>query len=478
MVIENNIRAFLPGEVLFNENDAALEMYLILSGKVNVYKQIDSGKKLPLAVLGPGSLVGEMSLISGRPRTATVIADDETEVKVITRDSFNHSLSGIQAWAQFLAKVLIERLNRLNLIIKESFDEDFKLIQYEEEVVYTRSFIFDAQDREDTSMVYLKGYFFKSDLAAFEVELNRLLRKKKAAIVLDFSEVIDVDNHTVNFLVNMIKKFKTDQMPVKIQNVQLVSYKLTATALLKDIVETISPSRRNVVVDEVLIKQNEMSKSMYIVKEGRFKVIRKAGETSVVLSEIGSGDVIGEMAMFSDAPRSASVVATKPGIVFEITREAIQNNSYDLPGWYLKIIIHLVRYIRVAHQRLDQIIKKKRDIFLNLNIDIDHIPDKSKACIFRLSGSLTHDEEAPLTAELSHLVESRFLHLILDFKDVSEMDSAIVPVLKRVRAQMEKQDGRLYLIHVSDSVKPLLKNDFTIAGPAESDDAGLFNPQK
>src|SRR5207247_10638609 len=60
----------------------------------------------------------------------------------------------------------------------------------------------------------------------------------------------------------------------------------------------------------VIIRQGDASDALHVITRGRVRVERgQAGETPLVLAELGAGDVIGEMGLLDNAPRSATVTA-------------------------------------------------------------------------------------------------------------------------------------------------------------------------
>jgi CRP-like cAMP-binding protein len=81
-------RRYEKGELLIKKGDTALGMFLISSGRVEVFDHAD-GKRISLATLEAGKSVGEMSLIDARPRSANVEAIEDTRCLLMTRDSFN-----------------------------------------------------------------------------------------------------------------------------------------------------------------------------------------------------------------------------------------------------------------------------------------------------------------------------------------------------------------------------------------------------
>lgn len=82
--------------------------YLIASGRVSVW--VKKGfKKVKVAVLGPDEFFGEMALLSNEPRSATVVAEDVTELFVLQRYDFEKILMKNPAIAQEIRKAFYER---------------------------------------------------------------------------------------------------------------------------------------------------------------------------------------------------------------------------------------------------------------------------------------------------------------------------------------------------------------------------------
>jgi CRP-like cAMP-binding protein len=75
------------GDVIMKEHDDGDFLCIILTGEVAVFKSSSGGEPKQLAVVGPGASLGEMSLINGKPRFATCIAKEPTDIAVLTRDT-------------------------------------------------------------------------------------------------------------------------------------------------------------------------------------------------------------------------------------------------------------------------------------------------------------------------------------------------------------------------------------------------------
>jgi CRP/FNR family transcriptional regulator, cyclic AMP receptor protein len=87
-------RRFRPRQRLFREGEPGNHVLAILRGRVKVSVQTRSGREILLAVKEPGDLVGELSVIDGRPRSATATALDAVEALVVPAPAFTEFVEG------------------------------------------------------------------------------------------------------------------------------------------------------------------------------------------------------------------------------------------------------------------------------------------------------------------------------------------------------------------------------------------------
>ncbi|MEA2063903.1 MAG: cyclic nucleotide-binding domain-containing protein, partial [Gemmatimonadota bacterium] len=89
-------KIFIKGEHIIAEGSEGKSLYIIRSGRVEVYKQA-KGKNVRLATLGPDEVFGEMSLIDNRysKRTASVRALEDTKVVILDRKAFDEYMEQI-----------------------------------------------------------------------------------------------------------------------------------------------------------------------------------------------------------------------------------------------------------------------------------------------------------------------------------------------------------------------------------------------
>jgi CRP/FNR family transcriptional regulator, cyclic AMP receptor protein len=81
-------RTFQRGEVIFHQGDAGDTLHLVQSGRIKVVLPAESGDEVLLAILGPGNCFGELALLDGESRSATVVAIEPVETLTLGRSDF------------------------------------------------------------------------------------------------------------------------------------------------------------------------------------------------------------------------------------------------------------------------------------------------------------------------------------------------------------------------------------------------------
>ena len=109
-----NQRQFAAGSVIFREGEESDQAYIIRSGRVEIYKQIDQGTLL-LATLGEGEIFGEMGVICERPRQANAAAQTDVSVSELNREMLAAALKDGPEEVALIVRTLMERLSEANL---------------------------------------------------------------------------------------------------------------------------------------------------------------------------------------------------------------------------------------------------------------------------------------------------------------------------------------------------------------------------
>ena len=106
----------LPQEtVLIKRGEAGDALYFVERGEVSVMVRLENGQRKRLRTLGPGSLVGEMALYSGQPRSADVVADTPCRAYRLSAERFarleREDPSVVIQFHSFVVKLLAKRLS-------------------------------------------------------------------------------------------------------------------------------------------------------------------------------------------------------------------------------------------------------------------------------------------------------------------------------------------------------------------------------
>jgi lysophospholipid hydrolase len=113
--------SLVPGDVLFSQGDAADALYLILEGAVEVSLDAPGRARRVLARLGAGECVGEMAVLTGAPRAATVSVVEPARVVRVPLDVCRRVMDGSTGARAALSKLTSRRLPSLHLGSAELF---------------------------------------------------------------------------------------------------------------------------------------------------------------------------------------------------------------------------------------------------------------------------------------------------------------------------------------------------------------------
>ena len=230
-------KTFNRGDIIFEQNSRGKEMYYIKEGEVSAI--VDG---INLASLGPGEILGEMSLFYNIKRTATIKAtNDNTRLGVLPREEFEDILVNNRRYAYDLIyrlfNILPQRLRNLN--------EKYKMA------------ISTLRD------------FLESDLEMVK-RLERIISE--------------------------------DQF-----------VKTTLPNLSLDDIDRLFEDKRTSNPGEEIFAEGDRGDGVYFILDGKVRVITFASDLKeIVLGELGTGQIFGEMALIDYKPRSASVIPPLP----------------------------------------------------------------------------------------------------------------------------------------------------------------------
>jgi CRP/FNR family cyclic AMP-dependent transcriptional regulator len=113
------IRPYAPGEVLFTEGEPCKGLYIVMSGRVRIFKTSMNGREQVLAIEGPGASVAELPVFDGGSYPASGAAVEKTEVLFVSRAELRAICLEKPEVSLKMLQVVGSRLRRLVGIIEE-----------------------------------------------------------------------------------------------------------------------------------------------------------------------------------------------------------------------------------------------------------------------------------------------------------------------------------------------------------------------
>jgi len=175
------LKRLRAGEVLVETDEQGEAAYVIHAGFVRIRVIRGDGDETTLGILGPGDIVGEMSLVDRLTRSATVVAHEPTTLLVLNRNLFTTLIEHVPVIGLNLATVLSRRLRIANshTLALASMDVDGRIAH--QLLVYAREY---GKPGTGTS-VRIPFHLTQTDIAsivgASRVRVNQILGEYRRA---------------------------------------------------------------------------------------------------------------------------------------------------------------------------------------------------------------------------------------------------------------------------------------------------------
>lgn len=157
-----------PKTVFISQGEQPDVAYLILSGAVRIFRITEEGSEINLAILGPGEIVGEMSLLDQQERSATVETLKETQVLVLDRYAFSKILQNHPQTAIKLLQTFARRVRSADEHVEEILSKDLR-------------------ERVLKALEILANYFPKKDITLTHEELAAIVGATRPRV----TEILD-----------------------------------------------------------------------------------------------------------------------------------------------------------------------------------------------------------------------------------------------------------------------------------------------
>lgn len=107
-------RIFKAGEEIIKQGNEGIGLYIIMSGKVKIQKTNPGGNTIDLAENGPGDILGEMTVLDGAKRSATVTAMEPTTCLVLAAWEFKAFMNTNPEVALEILPIVVKRFRETN----------------------------------------------------------------------------------------------------------------------------------------------------------------------------------------------------------------------------------------------------------------------------------------------------------------------------------------------------------------------------
>jgi len=129
---------------------------------------------------------------------------------------------------------------------------------------------------------------------------------------------------------------------------------------------------------EIIIKEGTSGDSAFILKQGSVEVRKKTEVEDLLLATLEAGEIFGEMGLIEDKPRSATIIAKKPVIVDEISREDFMGLLDDKKSFIIPILRAFFERLR---QTNDLVVRLENKIGIS-----DTVTEDTSVKVVRISG--------------------------------------------------------------------------------------------
>lgn len=110
---------YSKNSIIVTEGDTHSNFYIVVTGSLKVFIDGEDGRQVVLNWLGPGDYFGELALIDGAPRSASVITHSPTVLQVISQQDFQQFLETDLSSSLAMMKALVRRIRLLTTSVRD-----------------------------------------------------------------------------------------------------------------------------------------------------------------------------------------------------------------------------------------------------------------------------------------------------------------------------------------------------------------------
>lgn len=116
-----------------------------------------------------------------------------------------------------------------------------------------------------------------------------------------------------------------------------------------------APLTRSFAPGELIFQDGDRGTEMYVVRKGKVRIYKRAGETDMTLAVLSPGESFGEMAILEQAARSASAVAIEETELVVVEEHAFEHMLLDRPDIAVRLLKKLSARLRDANRQIQML---------------------------------------------------------------------------------------------------------------------------
>ncbi len=198
---------FLDGDTIFEEGSAGDWIYTILSGEVEVYKVV-GGKKVVIDILEPGDILGEVSFIDKKSRSASARAKGSAKLGIYDQDFLTHEYNKLGGDFKTIFDYLARRLRKMTNVASNLAGRKTDRVENMIEVAY------------ETTEQFYKAYSTNIGGGGLFIETRDLL---PVQTMVNLKFTLPDDNEPVQTAGKVVWQRETEEKGMGIQFINLNS---------------------------------------------------------------------------------------------------------------------------------------------------------------------------------------------------------------------------------------------------------------
>jgi len=183
-------RSYKRGQIIFSEGDEGIGLYVLIAGKVKIFKLSPEGKEQILHVFEPGEPFGEAAVFAGQPFPAHAEALEKSRTLFFPRAAFIGLITGDPSLALNMLAILSRRLRKFTVLV-----EDLSLKEVPGRLAAYLFYMSEQRDGSDDLKLDIAKNQLASLLGTIPETLSRILTRmvRQGLIRLDGARIKIVD---------------------------------------------------------------------------------------------------------------------------------------------------------------------------------------------------------------------------------------------------------------------------------------------